>query len=204
MCFIVRHRSESQDLRFGAWSESKYDKQTVISCLRKLDKVVAEGKKSTGAYFMDDEEASEYDYNQEDEFESENFPAFAAAADDDDDQYVYLEAQDLGDRIFEEDELKLILATYQEVRKAIQGRQKGRGFYQGGKGKSKNKNKDAKMRGSQWKDYVGGKRKVHIEQLKLRTRCAKFGAVGHWAKECRSGDGSFSSPAPSAPSTAGV
>ena len=28
--------------------------------------------------------------------------------------------------------------------------------------------------------------KVHIESLKLRTRCAKCGVVGHWARECTS------------------
>ena len=36
--------SESQELRFGAWAGGKYDKATVLSCLRKLDKVVSSEK----------------------------------------------------------------------------------------------------------------------------------------------------------------
>ena len=92
------------------------------------------------------------------------------------DQFVYLEDGDL-DRVFEESEVQIVLATYQEIRKAIQNNQKGRQFYRGGKGKSK---------GSSGSDFLKGKRKVHIEQLKLRTRCAKCGTVGHWARECTS------------------
>lgn len=36
--------SEGQGLRFGAWAQGQYDKNTVIACLRKLDKVVADSK----------------------------------------------------------------------------------------------------------------------------------------------------------------
>jgi hypothetical protein len=78
----------------------------------------------------------------------------------------------------DETELQVILATSQEVKKAIQMKQKGRQFYKGGaKGKG---------RGSPCQDYIKDKKKTHIEQLKLRTRCARYSTVGHWAPECMS------------------
>lgn len=78
----------------------------------------------------------------------------------------------------DETELHVILATSQEVKKAIQMKQKGRQFYKGGaKGKG---------RGSPWQEYIKDKKKTNIEQLKLRTRCARCGTVGHWAPECMS------------------
>ena len=48
---------------------------------------------------------------------------------DEDEQFVYIQADD--DRVFEEDEVQIALATYQEVRKAISPYQKGRQFYRG-------------------------------------------------------------------------
>ena len=86
-------------------------------------------------------------------------------------------------RIYDESEVQMVLATYQEVRKAIQGRQKGRQYYNPQKGKGKE-------RGSPWQDFVKDKKRIHIEQLKLRTRCAKCGNVGHWAKECKNSEDS--------------
>eukprot|EP00435_Cladocopium_sp_Y103_P064383 s1441_g26.t1 len=167
--------SEGQELRFGAWAQGKYDKNTVIANLRKLDKVVADGKqsKSSVAFIQDDAPDDAGDYADGDEEEGE-------------DNYVYLTDGDL-ERVFEEPELQVILSTYQEVKRAIQSQQKGRQFAAKGKGKA---------RGSPWKEYTKDKRKVHIEQLKLRTRCARCGAVGHWARECKAGDDRARSSAP--------
>lgn len=162
--------TEGQELRFGAWAEGKFDKKTVISCLRKLDKVVDVKAKNTSAFIQDAEDDDPY---QEDGAGDDG----ALEGDfDAGDQFVYLEDGDL-DRVFEEPEVQIVLATYQEIRKAIQSNQKGRQFYRGSKGKGK---------GSYGSDFLKGKRKVHIEQLKLRTRCARCGTVGHWARECTS------------------
>ena len=30
-----------------------------------------------------------------------------------------------------------------------------------------------------------GKRRVHVEQLKLRTRCRRCRQIGHWERECQ-------------------
>ena len=171
--------TESQELRFGAWAQGKYDRGTVVSCLRKLDKVVLESKgKSSVAYLYEDEETNEEMQYHGDYMENEAYVLGDAEATDD--QYVYLAEHDES-QIYDESEVHMILATYQEVRKAIQSRQKGRQYYNNPKGKGKG-------RGSPWQDFVKDKKRIHIEQLKLRTRCAKCGNVGHWAKECRNAE----------------
>ena len=77
----------------------------------------------------------------------------------DDEQYILVEEGDL-DKIYEESEAQVALATYQEVRRAINAQQKNRQYFGGNRG-----------RGPQGK--AGGKgsarRKIHIEELKLRT-----------------------------------
>ena len=47
--------TEGQELCLGAWASGRYDKATVISCLRKLDKVVDAKPKGSVAYTQDDE-----------------------------------------------------------------------------------------------------------------------------------------------------
>ena len=173
--------TENQELRFGAWAQGKYDKGTVVSCLRKLDKVVLESKgKSSVAYMQEDDDASESMQFSGDYIENEAYVLDEGEAMEE--QYVYLSEHD-ENRIYDESEVQMVLATYQEVRKAIQGRQKGRQYYNPQKGKGKE-------RGSPWQDFVKDKKRIHIEQLKLRTRCAKCGNVGHWAKECKNSEDS--------------
>ena len=112
--------------------------------------------KSAATYLQEEEapgfEAAEY-YGED--------PSDADA----DESHIYIEEGDM-DRIYSEEEVQLALATYQEVRKAIQMNQKGRKFYKGAQ--------SGKGRGSQQgNDYYKNKQRVHIEQLKLRTRCAR-------------------------------
>lgn len=63
--------TESQELKFSAWSEGRYDLKTVQKNLRKLKKVVQEHKdraKGFAAFVMDDEHVDvdeEFDFLDE-------------------------------------------------------------------------------------------------------------------------------------------
>ena len=88
---------------------------------------------------------------------------------------VYLEQADLQD-IYEESEVKQALATYQQVRRALQDQKNAREYFPLEKPKAKRKGQGKKGA------YHNGAR-VHVSMLKLRTKCAKCGQVGHWAAE---------------------
>ncbi|CAK0899451.1 unnamed protein product, partial [Prorocentrum cordatum] len=70
---------------------------------------------------------------------------------------------------------------YKQVRNQLNEARKARGFFKpkcngktgkGDKGKSKGKGKSPQ------------RRRISIDQLKLRAKCAKCKQVGHWAREC--------------------
>ena len=77
------------------------------------------------------------------------------------------------------------------MRKAIRDQKTTRGWsghkgsgkgYGGGYGKGPN---NFRMPGK------GGSR-IHIESLKLRTKCARCGMIGHWARECSNNPDDYS------------
>ena len=117
---------------------------------------------------------------------------------DGDEDYVFVGEGEMQD-IYEESELQEALATYQDVRRSLREQKNSRGYYPVGKastggkgasigsGKGKGKGKHRPTLAFKNKDQVkftkDGQTRVHVDMLKLRTRCARCGAVGHWAKE---------------------
>ena len=146
--------SENQEQRLLTWNDGKYDKKSIIKSLRKLDKVNKDKENGKSHYVIEYAEGIP-------EEESEQ-------AESDGEEYIYLADGNL-DKIYSENEVVTALASYREAREMLKNQRLGRGFFPprgyGGKGGQK------------------GKNKVYIEQLKLRTKCWKYNAIGHWGRE---------------------
>ena len=200
------------DGRLTTWLAGDYSKDNVLANLRRLERVHQEtGKKVFLG--LGEEEPQEEEWPEEAPLD-----AFYQEDSSEDENYVYLGDGDDGE-VFEEEALVEALASYQEARQRIKEQRLGRKFFKPGfgkqsagkgrgqhKGKGKGQYKDAGGFGSgrgRWGKGPGGGSKIHIEELKLRTRCRACGQVGHWSRECPSNRGpssNASSSAASAPS----
>ena len=173
-----------QEDQVTTWTAGDFEREKVIRALRKLEKVQKDKAKS----FLTDmvEEADGGAAYFEDDADLEN--------------YVYVEEGDLN-QVFEEADLHEALATYQEVRRALRDQRNSRGWQPPSKGSGKGTFGKGGL-------HFGKGSRVHTESLKLRTKCAKCGVIGHWARECTGSPDEFarqrgggSSPAKSSASS---
>ncbi|CAE8633673.1 unnamed protein product, partial [Polarella glacialis] len=184
---------ESDRNKLETWTEGCYDFNIVNKALLKLDKVQVKPR-GPKQYYQEDF----YEYEPDDGnvfYEGEDYDDYDAEQDEDE-NFVYMTLDEMKDT-YTEEEINEIFASYQEMRKNIADKKLGRGFFQpktggGGKGKDKGfKGGKFKGKGGNGKGKGGDKDKdkekmrVHVELLKLRTKCARCGQVGHWAKECQ-------------------
>ena len=162
--------NENQDQRFLVWSNGAYDRSSVVKALRKLDKVVKE-KGKTG-YLTDVPEYGNEIFAAEGNVEDYE--------DESDGEYIYLQEGDLSE-VMEEQDVMTALANYKEIRQALKDQRNGRGYYGKGTGFAKGKGK------GKWN-------KVHMEQVKLRTKCWKCHQIGHWGRECNADPATVKAP----------
>lgn len=158
--------SQVQEDQITTWTQGKFARNDVVKALRKLEKIQ---KEKSGSRYMTAEDET---------FLTEPLDGGSEASSGD---YVYLGEDDLN-HIYEESEIQEALATYQQVRKAVQEQKTNRGYYGPSAGSKGSGNASSKGKASIKLSHKGAK--VHVDLLKLRTKCARCGQVGHWAKEC--------------------
>ena len=164
--WICRRWTQVQEDEVTTWTQGDYAREHMVKALRKLEKVSRD--RSGKVYFQEPGEAMEG---------GDEVFATMPETDREIENYIYLEEGDLN-QIFDESEVMEALATYQQVRKALRDQRNARGW-------SKGSGKSGKSGGgSSGGLQLGRGSRVHVEALKLRTRCARCGVVGHWAKEC--------------------
>lgn len=172
--FRQANLSQVQEDQITTWTQGKYERSEIVKAFRKLEKVQKD-KPAAKTYAM--EEAGEEGFLDE---ESEG----------NSDEYIYVGEGDLNE-VLEESEVQEALNTYQQVRRAIKDQRVSRGYYPSkGGGRSSSSSPQRRPTGAggkgglPWAPRDPKSQRVHIDTIKLRTRCARCGCIGHWAKEC--------------------
>ncbi|CAE7806642.1 GIP, partial [Symbiodinium necroappetens] len=186
------------EARLTTWLAGDFSRDNVVANLRRLERVHQEGSKTVLLADFGDADGEEAGHLGEQEAFLYDGPE-----DDSGEDFVYLNDGDLAE-VMDEDEVMEALATYQQVRQHLKDTRLGRKFRRPPPLEGKGAHKFGKQSGGKFSGNPAGKgkgkgqfspeaRRVHIEQLKLRTRCRSCGQVGHWSKECRNAPHSASS-----------
>ena len=196
---MFRHANlnEVQQSQMLTWGKGSYDRKTVVENLRRLDKGNFDARRKGPSHYVTEVENEDDCPDLTNETYVGEFLPEEGESDLDED-YVYIGENDMQE-VIDEDQMLEALATYQDVRRSLREQRTGRGYYPQGKSSSASSGGKGKGKGSfegkgrptlatKGRDKVKFTRhgtRVHVDMLKLRTRCAGCGQVGHWAKECR-------------------
>ena len=178
------------EARLTTWLAGDFSKDNVVANLRRLERVHQEGSKKVLLADFGDADGEEAGH-----FEEQEAFLYDGPEEDSGEDFVYLNDGDLAE-VMDEDEVMEALATYQQVRQHLKDTRLGRKFRRPPPLEGKGSHKFGKQSGGKFAGNPAGKgkgkgqfspeaRRVHIEQLKLRTRCRSCGQAGHWSKECR-------------------
>ena len=136
--------STVQEDQLTTWTEGKFSRDTVIRAMRRLDKVREQSGPAKRSTYFDEGEGESEDQEKES---------------DHDEDYIYMEQSDLQD-VYEEAEVKQALATYQQVRRALQEQKNAREYYPTEKPKGKGRGRGTGKQGS-----GGAGARIHISML---------------------------------------
>ncbi|CAE7781277.1 Top3a [Symbiodinium sp. CCMP2456] len=187
---MFRHANlnEVQQSQMLTWGRGSCDRKTVVENLRRLDKGNFDARRKGPSHYVTevDEEHEGPDLTNE-TYVGEFLPEEGES--DLDEGYVYIGENDMQD-VINEDQMLEALATYQDVRRSLREQRTSRGYYPqgkssstssgGGKGKGKGafEGKGRPTLATKGRDKVKFTKhgtRVHVDMLKLRTRCARCG-----------------------------